>query len=277
MISKSTGVSESEDSAPLHVISLGAGVQSSTMAMMAAHGEITPMPSFAVFADTGDEPDEVYEWLEKLKKLLPFPVVTAHRRIRSPGAIPALRDHIVEYNHTQIPCFVERKGRAALGKRQCTKHWKIMPIMRAIREQLGTVGKPMKKGSVCQWIGISLDEAHRMKPSRNKWQVHRFPLIDKRMRRRDCITWLREHGHKSPPKSACVYCPYQERARWRKAKEEDGRSWAIIVKVDQILRHRGEFLTKDLKRIDEIDFSTADERSGQESLFGNECEGMCGV
>lgn len=28
----------------IHVISLGAGVQSSTMALMAAHGEIEPMP-----------------------------------------------------------------------------------------------------------------------------------------------------------------------------------------------------------------------------------------
>jgi hypothetical protein len=29
-----------------HYISLGAGVQSSTMALMAAHGEITPMPEY---------------------------------------------------------------------------------------------------------------------------------------------------------------------------------------------------------------------------------------
>lgn len=32
----------------LRVISLGAGVQSTTMALMAAHGEITPMPDSAI-------------------------------------------------------------------------------------------------------------------------------------------------------------------------------------------------------------------------------------
>ncbi len=48
---------------PIHIISLGAGVQSSTMALMAACGEITPMPTAAIFADTGDEPKAVYEWL----------------------------------------------------------------------------------------------------------------------------------------------------------------------------------------------------------------------
>ena len=35
------------------VLSLGAGVQSSTLALMAAKGEVTPMPDVAVFADTG--------------------------------------------------------------------------------------------------------------------------------------------------------------------------------------------------------------------------------
>lgn len=42
---------------PIHIISLGAGVQSSTMALMAAAGEITPMPKCAIFADTQDEPE----------------------------------------------------------------------------------------------------------------------------------------------------------------------------------------------------------------------------
>ena len=57
-----------------HYISLGAGVQSSTMALMAAAGELTPMPEAAIFADTGSEPATVYRWLDYLEKKLPFPV-----------------------------------------------------------------------------------------------------------------------------------------------------------------------------------------------------------
>ena len=57
-----------------HFISLGAGVQSSAMAFMAAHGEITPMPEAAIFADTQAEPQSVYDWLDWLEKQLPFPV-----------------------------------------------------------------------------------------------------------------------------------------------------------------------------------------------------------
>ena len=40
----------------LRVHSLGAGVQSTTLTLMAAHGEIGPMPDGAIFADTGWEP-----------------------------------------------------------------------------------------------------------------------------------------------------------------------------------------------------------------------------
>jgi hypothetical protein len=42
------------------IISLGGGVQSSAMALMAAKGEITPMPQAAIFADTQAEPKAVY-------------------------------------------------------------------------------------------------------------------------------------------------------------------------------------------------------------------------
>lgn len=62
---------------PLHIISLGAGVQSSTLALMAAHGEITPLPSAAIFADTQAEPADVYKWLELVrdKAAVPWSIV----------------------------------------------------------------------------------------------------------------------------------------------------------------------------------------------------------
>ena len=56
------------------ILSLGAGVQSSTLALMAAAGEITPMPDIAIFADTGWESAVVYKWLAFLESVLPFPV-----------------------------------------------------------------------------------------------------------------------------------------------------------------------------------------------------------
>src|SRR5438445_8781019 len=62
-----------------HIISLGAGVQSSVMALMASEGLITPMPRAAIFADTQAEPASVYKWLEWLESKLAFPVVRVTR------------------------------------------------------------------------------------------------------------------------------------------------------------------------------------------------------
>lgn len=98
----------------MHIISLGAGVQSSTMALMAAHGEITPMPDCAIFADTQAEPKSVYTWLDWLEKQLPFPV---HRVTRGDLAADGLRvirskksDRL--YQKNLIPLFVLGKVRA---------------------------------------------------------------------------------------------------------------------------------------------------------------------
>ena len=57
-------------------ISLGLGVQSSTLAMMAAVGELKPMPVAAIFSDTMHEPQAVYEWKKWLEPRLPFPIYT---------------------------------------------------------------------------------------------------------------------------------------------------------------------------------------------------------
>ncbi|MBP2230768.1 3'-phosphoadenosine 5'-phosphosulfate sulfotransferase (PAPS reductase)/FAD synthetase, partial [Azospirillum agricola] len=61
---------------PLRVLSLGAGVQSTTLALMAATAEVGPMPDCAIFADTEWEPHGVYEHLDWLETQLPFPVLS---------------------------------------------------------------------------------------------------------------------------------------------------------------------------------------------------------
>ena len=51
----------------LKCLNLGAGVQSTTLALMAARGELPDgeLPDFAVFADTGWEPTAVYQHLQR--------------------------------------------------------------------------------------------------------------------------------------------------------------------------------------------------------------------
>ena len=58
----------------MNIISLGAGVQSMTMALMAAKGEISPSPDAAIFSDSQWESAHVYRLLDFLETQLPFPV-----------------------------------------------------------------------------------------------------------------------------------------------------------------------------------------------------------
>ncbi|MCG5241415.1 hypothetical protein ACIU1J_27765 [Azospirillum doebereinerae] len=70
------GLGPADASVRLRVLSLGAGVQSTTHALMATHGEVGPMPDCAVFADTGWEPSAVYRHLAWLMApgVLAFPI-----------------------------------------------------------------------------------------------------------------------------------------------------------------------------------------------------------
>jgi hypothetical protein len=133
-----------------------------------------------------------------------------------------------------------------------------------------------------QWIGISLDEAIRMKPSREDWQVNRWPLIEKRMTRNDCLRWLERHDYPRPPKSSCTFCPFHSDDEWRFLTPEE---FAEAVEIDRRLRSRPPqayrtkgtlYLHRSCAPLEEVDLSTAEDR-GQLNLFNNECEGMCGV
>lgn len=270
-----------------NVLSLGAGVQSSTIALMAAHEIIKPMPDFGVFADTQNEPEKVYEWLNLLKTKLPFPIVTI-----SKGNLgqDSMKIKISKSGKRRldlgIPLFTQFQSRTVMLNRQCTKHYKVMAVARAIRERLGVKVVP-KKMRVIQWIGISVDEAHRMKPSQIKWIENRYPLIDLLMSRSDCLKWLTSQGYPEPPKSACYFCPYNSNYKWQKMKTEDPDSFEKAVQWERMINEKRlatDFLKApvnihpSLLPLDQVAFTNEAQMDlFKGNSFGNECEGMCGI
>ena len=256
--------------AAMRVLSLGAGVQSSTLALMASCGEIEP-PDCAIFADTGWEPKAVYAWLDWLEKQLTYPL---HRV--SVGNLR--RDLLAASNSTgqrfaAVPFYT---GSGGMGRRQCTREYKIEPITRKIRELGGSPKNPAEL-----WIGISQDEMRRMKPNRTTWIHNRWPLIERRMNRQDCLAWLQAHGFPRAPKSSCLGCPYHKDEFWRALKDSSPDEWADTVAVDKAIRkqpgfRQEQFMHRDLVPLDRVDLSHESDW-GQEELFDQECEGMCDV
>lgn len=265
----------------LRVISLGAGVQSTTMALMAAHGEIEPMPDCALFADTQWEPKEVYEHLDWLRSgnVLPFPV-----HVITAGD---LRQHVItgvgntessgEHKFCSVPFFTEK----GLGKRECTSHYKIEPLNKTIRQMLGyKKGQKTKEDEAEVWVGISTDEIIRMKDSRARFIQNRWPLIEKRMARGDCYEWLRRNGYPQAPRSAYVACPFKKNKEWRHLKNNFPEEWGEAVYIDRLIRNSGskgekQYVHRSKQPLEEADLTT-EEDHGQ-LTFLDECEGMCGV
>lgn len=272
----------------MRVISLGAGVQSSTMALMAAKGEIAPMPDCAIFSDTQWEQKRVYSHLEWLKSVLPFPVHTT-----TGGNI---RDHIITATKPKaeggrfasVPFYSVihaanghyQKGK---GRRQCTREFKLEPLIQKQRELLGVPkGQRVPKGIVVEvWIGISTDEAHRMNKPQKSWQVNRYPLIDMEMSRLDCLNWLKRNGYPRAPKSSCIGCPFHNDSFWVDMRDNDPEAWADAIEVDNAIRAKGtlrsmaglQYMHSSCIPLGDVVFR----QDYQPNLFGNDCLGMCGV
>ena len=268
----------------LRVLSLGAGVQSTTLALMAAHGEIEP-PDLAIFADTQWEPRAVYDHLNWLMSpnVLPFDVWVVTRANIRQGLIE--RRNTTGGRFAAIPWHtINPDGSHGIGRRQCSSEYKLTPIMHAIRQHLGKPGRAyIAPRTVEVLLGISKDEAQRMKTPRQRYMTNLYPLIERGMTRRDCLRWLERHAYPEPPKSACIGCPYHSNAYWRALKANSPEEWGDAVDADRALRlgNAGgiraiEFMHPQRVPLDEADLN-ADIDLRQPDLFGNECEGMCGV
>ena len=109
-----------------------------------------------------------------------------------------------------------------------------MPIRKFIRGKIGG----LEPGSVESWQGISLDEFERMRTSDVAYITNVYPLVEKRITRADCVTWLQQHGLDVPPKSSCTFCPYHSLGEWKRLKREGGPDWQEATAVDIAIRDK---------------------------------------
>lgn len=259
----------------INILSLGAGVQSSTMALMAARGELGYNVDCAIFADTQAEPKEVYEWLQWLTEQLPFPVyIVTKGSLYDDGLKVHTGKSGRKYTKATVPAFtIDENGKKGISLRHCTADYKIMPIQKKVKELYG-------RQNVNMLLGISTDEAGRMKPSRKKNITHVYPLIEKSMNRQDCIKWFERHEYPRPPRSACVFCPFHSNREWQRLKTDDPAAFQQAVNYEKELQkvtaetlQTTLYLHRSCKPLDTVQFFD----ENQTDLFINECEGMCGV
>ena len=264
----------------LRVLSLGAGVQSSTLALMIEKGLI-PKVSCGIFADTGGEPKLVYSHLEWLEKQLSFPVYRVGKGDLRKDMIDAIDG---KYKFLTVPLYTinSKTGKKGLLKRQCTNDYKIQPIVQQIRKLLGLKKRQRVKKdmSVELLMGISIDEIIRMKSNRMPYIKNVFPLIDMKISRQDCKNWIKKHYNIEAPRSACTYCPFHNDQEWREMKENNPEEFKEVVEFDKKIRLNSRdkdvqvFVHQSCQPIDQVNFSK--KKDSQLNLFNNVFECYCG-
>ena len=273
----------------LRILSLGAGVQSSTLALMIEKGEI-PNVTAGIFADVKGEPQAVYDWLNYLKtQITKFPIYIVTYRDLKKDIFDASKGDFKAFTAPFYTKNIET-GKKGMLRRQCTADYKIKPVIKKIRELLGLKkGERRKEGTEVELLmGISRDEVQRMKINPIKYIKNIYPLIDKDFRRSNCLDWMEKNNYPKPPRSACTFCPFHSAAEWKEIKKNK-KEWDEVVALDKAIRSQKRFKEKNkgsatlkdeiylhnsCKPIDEVEF---DEKTDQLDLFTNECEGYCGV
>ena len=133
----------------IRILNLGAGVQSSTILYQSLGGEL-PKPDHIIFADTGDEPKPVYEWMQQCRRDAEAAGILFHI-VKSPKG--QLSRHVTEsvQNGKRLdspPFFtIGENGAATPISRSCTREWKIDPIRRKTKELLPPHRKPAQHSS----------------------------------------------------------------------------------------------------------------------------------
>ena len=229
-------------------LSYGAGMQTFALLVMAEQGEI--QIDEVVFADTGAEHPETYEHIEKVAKPIcermgiPFVTVRMNKTVTDismlqgdvlkdyrgmlertedltrknkaivrsqenvkypvrPKTVMSLRDEIIA--RRRVPSINPQS-------RWCTSDSKLVPIHKGyirVEQEKGNYVKPC-----IAYIGLSYEELTRMyNPHLSEYTV-KYPLIDKKMTRKDCVGYVTYYGYENPPKSGCYFCPFQSEKQW---------------------------------------------------------------
>jgi len=195
-----------------HVLSYGGGVNTSALMVLLVQKK---MPfDVAVFADTVAELPETYSYLKVARDYLDKNGVELK---------------VVRSKTGSLYDTCKRRG-VVPSKiwRWSTRDYKITPI-HAFYRSLGT--------QIIEYLGIAYDEIERMKPSREHYITSKFPLVDFKMTREDCIKVIKEADLPIPVKSGCFFCPFQDIPRWRELYVKHNDLFLKAMELEESSKH----------------------------------------
>lgn len=177
------------------VVSHGGG--SNSTAMLIGMWRRGVVPDAILFADTGGERPETYDFITEFSAWLTkrgFPAITT---VRNEG-LTLEQDCL---NRKALPSV-------AFGQhlRGCSERWKIRPINKWLSQWYPAMEAWKHGGKVCKLVGFDAGERHRLKDYGDEKYIVEYPLVAWGWGRKKCVEVCVEHGF-TPGKSSCFFCP----------------------------------------------------------------------
>lgn len=186
---------------------------------------------YIIFSDTLAEFDEMYQYIDKLKKHLKErynkEVITLLPRrsleesmLRKVGKKKSKHFGKIKGIHNPLVGFCEWRREA-----------KIAPLKKWLRVNKITNYK--------LYIGYTTDETHRKSKVENN---HIYPLVDYfRMSENDCKQYLVEHDMENPlyrhfNRTGCYFCPAQSEAGYFNIWKHYPKKWQKMLKMEKKLK-----------------------------------------
>lgn len=189
------------------VVNYGGGINSTALIIGAIKKEI--QIDLIVFADTGSERPETYQYLDTFGDWLrPHGL-----RIEVVRWIRKLPPYTGEFIPLHVACEQQKTlPSKAFGYSGCSLKWKGQPVDFNVKNNNRAIAVHKAGGLIERWIGYDADEPERADrmlaknpdPSWFKW---RAPLVEWGWGRAECADAIEAAGLPLPGKSACWLCP----------------------------------------------------------------------
>lgn len=257
---------------PLEILSFGAGMPSTALALMSAENAIrgypvwplVPVYSAVIFCDLHAEPSWVYEqaaFVAAVCQRAGIPYYTLDADLYGDFTRSFGRARVAS-----IPFWtLGEDGKKGKMPRQCTYDYKIKVIEKFVRyELLGY--RPRERTHAADkhfhrmHMGIMWEEQQRAKESKQTLFTNRFPLIEMKWTRPDCYQYNRDVWGLDTRASCCLFCPFHTNYFYQHIKQYEPSCYACALRVDHMIETYQArpplksqlFLTKTRKRLRDL-------------------------
>ena len=272
----------------MNILSCGAGMQSTALALMSCKNKLKPnthplVPIYdaILFCDLGEEPEWVYRQVEFIhdaceKVGIPFYILRSD----------LYGDYMKDFGKRRVVSIpfwsVDENGKKGKMMRNCTLDYKIAVMQKFVRQELlkyrsGQKMYEFDRKAHQMHLGFSTEEKHRCKENPHPMFENYYPLVEMGLERKGNYKYILEVWGLETKASACTICPFHRNYFFQYIKEHSKEDYRKAVEFDEMLETEQPktkinsklYISRSRKRIAEL---TEEDCNDKETFIYNDQE-----